>query len=130
MGNIRGRYFSQDLMYTYLMSINANLMFLEPPAGQIRFASPNVTSFISSLFTDIAQVLPGKYFSTGGDELNTECYANDTETLQILNSTGQTLQQALNVFIETTHGALEKQGKTPVVWEGKTCSFASDNKTN
>ena len=56
--------------------------------------------------------------STGGDELNTNCYAQDVETQQILNSTGQTLEQALDTFTKATHGALEKLGKTTAVWEG------------
>lgn len=57
-------------------------------------------------------------FSTGGDELNIPCYDADAETQQILNSTGQTLEQALSTFTQSTHGALATLGKTPVVWEG------------
>ena len=63
-------------------------------------------------------MFPSGLFSTGGDELNVNCYTQDPETQQILNSTGQTLEQALDSFTRTTHGALEKLGKTPVVWEG------------
>ena len=63
-------------------------------------------------------MFPSTVVSTGGDELNTECYAQDPETQADLNSTGQTLEQALSVFTQTTHGALEALGKTPAVWEG------------
>lgn len=59
-------------------------------------------------------------FSTGGDEVNLECYADDLETQQILNSTGQTLDQALNTFTQSTHGALTKLGKVGVIKEGET----------
>jgi len=55
--------------------------------------------------------------STGGDELNENCFTQDTETQQELNSTGLTLEQALSKFTVTTHSAIEKLGKTPVVWE-------------
>ncbi|KAG1799299.1 glycoside hydrolase family 20 protein [Suillus plorans] len=89
----------------------------EPPAGQLRFALPEVMNFTASLLTSVAKVLPSHYFSTGGDELNTNCYANDYLTEQQLNRTGMTLNSALDTFTQTTHGALIAQGKTPVVWE-------------
>lgn len=89
----------------------------EPPAGQLRFALPEVMNFTASLLTNIAETLPSYYFSTGGDELNTKCYADDYLTQQQLNSTGATLNGALDTFTQTTHGALIAQGKTPVVWE-------------
>ncbi|KAG6336864.1 hypothetical protein ID866_2222 [Astraeus odoratus] len=89
----------------------------EPPAGQLRFALPEVVNFTTSLLSSIAQTLPSRYFSTGGDELNTNCYVNDTATQQQLNATGMTLDSALDVFTQATHGTLIAQGKTPVVWE-------------
>jgi hexosaminidase len=89
----------------------------EPPAGQLRFALPEVMNFTASLLADVAQTLPSYYFSTGGDELNTNCYTEDYITQQQLNSTGTTLNDALDTFTQTTHSALIAQGKTPVVWE-------------
>ncbi|KAG1836126.1 glycoside hydrolase family 20 protein [Suillus subalutaceus] len=90
---------------------------LMPPAGQLRFALPEVVNFTASLLADVAKDLPSSYFSTGGDELNTECYTNDYPTQLQLNSTGTTLNDALNTFTEVTHAALIAEGKTPVVWE-------------
>ncbi|KAF8194284.1 N-acetylhexosaminidase [Mycena galopus ATCC 62051] len=89
----------------------------EPPAGQLRLATPAVVNFTAALFTAAAKVLPSKYFSTGGDELNTECYTQDAQTQSDLKKSGQNLEQALNTFTEATHGALAALGKTPVVWE-------------
>ncbi|KAJ7465078.1 glycoside hydrolase family 20 protein, partial [Mycena latifolia] len=89
----------------------------EPPAGQLRLATPAAINFTANLFTAAAKVLPSKYFSTGGDELNTACYAQDAETQMDLKKSGQTLEQALNTFTQATHGALATLGKTPVVWE-------------
>ncbi len=63
-------------------------------------------------------MFPSSIMSTGGDELNENCFTQDTETQQELNSTGLTLEQALSKFTVTTHSAIEKLGKTPVVWEG------------
>jgi len=62
-------------------------------------------------------MFPSRLLSTGGDELNTECYAQDPETQAILQQTGQDLTQALQVFMQTAQGAVEAQGKTPAVWE-------------
>ena len=64
-------------------------------------------------------MFPSRYFSTGGDELNQPCYAADGEMQQALSASGETLFGALSGFTQTTHGALAKIEKTPVVWEGK-----------
>ena len=101
-----------------ILNLRLIYTYLEPPAGQLRFASPATTNFTAELLSAAAKLFPSKFFSTGGDEINTNCFANDPETQEILSSTGQTLDQALSKFTETTHGALEKIGKTPVVWEG------------
>ncbi|KAI0365306.1 N-acetylhexosaminidase [Pilatotrama ljubarskyi] len=89
----------------------------EPPAGQLRFANATVTSYVANLFSAVAKLFPSTLFSTGGDELNTNCYDIDTPTQAALNATGRTLEQALDVFTQETHKALEAKGKTPVVWE-------------
>lgn len=90
----------------------------EPPAGQLRFASPATTNFTASLLEAVATMFPSTLFSPGGDELNTNCYDQDKETQSILSSTGQNLEQALDRFVRTTHQAVIDLGKTPVVWEG------------
>jgi hexosaminidase len=89
----------------------------EPPAGQLRFASENTTAFVAKMFSSAASLFEGPLFSTGGDELNTNCYDKDEETQKILKSTGKTLAQALEAFTNATHSALRKSGKTPAVWE-------------
>ncbi|KAG6853812.1 hypothetical protein C0991_001058 [Blastosporella zonata] len=89
----------------------------EPPAGQLRLASAATTNFTANLISSIAQMLPSSLFSTGGDELNTNCYAKDAQTQADLTSSGRTLEQALSVFVQATHKPLTDLGKTPVVWE-------------
>ncbi|KIL67750.1 glycoside hydrolase family 20 protein [Amanita muscaria Koide BX008] len=89
----------------------------EPPAGQLRFASPATTNFTASLLTSASSLFSSQYFSTGGDELNINCYTQDTQTQQELAQQNKTLEQALDTFTQTTHGALREKGKTPVVWE-------------
>ncbi|KAF8195383.1 glycoside hydrolase family 20 protein [Pholiota molesta] len=89
----------------------------EPPAGQLRLASQATTNFTANLVASIARTLPSTLFSTGGDELNVNCYTQDAQTQADLTASGKTLEQALDTFTQTTHGALEALGKTPVVWE-------------
>ena len=90
----------------------------EPPAGQLRLASPAVVNYTSSLFSAVADLFPSGLLSTGGDEVNTPCYDDDSETQQDLQSSGQDLTQALQEFVVTMHDTLRGKEKTPVVWEG------------
>jgi hexosaminidase len=89
----------------------------EPPAGQLRFASPSTAAFTASLLSSAASLFQGTLFGTGGDELNLPCYANDMETQKTLKEKGWTLEHALDVFTQKNHAALRAQGKTAVVWE-------------
>ncbi|KJA23996.1 glycoside hydrolase family 20 protein [Hypholoma sublateritium FD-334 SS-4] len=89
----------------------------EPPAGQLRLASAATTNFTTSLITSIAKTLPSTLFSTGGDELNVNCYTQDAQTQAELDESGKTLEEALNTFTQSSHDALKALGKTPVVWE-------------
>lgn len=89
----------------------------EPPAGQLRLANTTVAEYTAGLFSAIAEMFPSTMVSTGGDEVNEYCYDQDPETQAILNATGLTLEEALNNFVEGTHGALIKAGKVPAVWE-------------
>jgi hexosaminidase len=99
----------------------------EPPAGQLRLASPVTSNFTATLISSIAKTLPSTMFSTGGDELNVNCYAMDKETQQELQSSGRTLDQALSAFVQANHAGLARLGKTAVVWEGEDFLFAYDN---
>lgn len=97
--------------------------YIEPPSGQLRLASPAGIDLASSIFGAVASVFPSKYVSTGGDEVNTNCYNDDAETQASLNASGQTLDEALNTFLQATHGTLKKAGKTPIVWEEMVLDF-------
>ncbi|KAG6821694.1 hypothetical protein H0H92_001353, partial [Tricholoma furcatifolium] len=52
----------------------------EPPAGQLRFANNETTQFTADLLKTVASLLQFQLFSTGGDEPNTNCYAQDNAT--------------------------------------------------
>ncbi|KZW01500.1 N-acetylhexosaminidase [Exidia glandulosa HHB12029] len=89
----------------------------EPPAGQLRMASDDAISFANAMFKAAASIVPSKYFSTGGDEVNSNCYTQDTVTQAALKSKNLTFEQALSNFVSGTHKSLATAGKTPVVWE-------------
>lgn len=89
----------------------------EPPAGQLRLASPDVLKFTTDLFSAVLPGFIGTYFSTGGDEINANCYNKDAETQAELTKSGQTFEQALSHFVQNGHKTVESFGKIPVVWE-------------
>ena len=89
----------------------------EPPAGQLRVASPDTVSFAANLLVNAAKMFPGNYFSTGGDEINANCYTDDPQTQEALAASGKTYEQALDSFTQAEHQALKGVGKTAVVWE-------------
>ncbi|KAG9103012.1 N-acetyl-glucosamine-6-phosphate deacetylase [Ceratobasidium sp. 370] len=91
----------------------------EPPAGQLRLASPTVRKFTADLFSAVLSPLKGlgTLFSTGGDEINAKCYAEDQPTQDELKKQGITIEGALDKFTNVTHAAVRSAGRTPVVWE-------------
>ncbi|KAJ7644582.1 glycoside hydrolase family 20 protein [Roridomyces roridus] len=95
----------------------------EPPAGQLRLATPAAVNFTKEVIGAAAKALPGKYFSTGGDEVNMKCYDDDAQTQADLKASGQTFEQALSAFVGATHSALAALGKSAVVWEEMVLDF-------
>ncbi|EIN12307.1 N-acetylhexosaminidase [Punctularia strigosozonata HHB-11173 SS5] len=95
----------------------------EPPAGQLRLASPATRNFTRGLIAAAARMFPSALFSTGGDEVNVNCYETDGPTRDELEAAGRTLEQALSAFVVNNHRALEELGKTPVVWEEMVLDF-------
>ncbi len=90
----------------------------EPPAGQLRLATPSTINFTVALMQAVSNKFQSRFFSTGGDEVNTNCYAQDSETQMQLNASGLSLDEALNNFLLATHGVLRSGGKNPIVKEG------------
>ncbi|KAF7332325.1 Beta-hexosaminidase [Mycena kentingensis (nom. inval.)] len=95
----------------------------EPPAGQLRLANAATTNFTASMLKSAARLFPGSFFSTGGDEINANCYTQDAETQADLAASGKTFLQALDTFTQTNHAALRSVGKTAVVWEEMVLDF-------
>ncbi|THU82938.1 N-acetylhexosaminidase [Dendrothele bispora CBS 962.96] len=89
----------------------------EPPAGQLRLTSASTVNFTQSLFDSASTLFTGKLFSSGGDEINKNCYDQDSETQADLAANGTTFEEALDAFTQATHGVLHENGKRVVVWE-------------
>ncbi|KAK7434922.1 Glucosamine-6-phosphate isomerase (Glucosamine-6-phosphate deaminase) (GNPDA) (GlcN6P deaminase) [Stygiomarasmius scandens] len=89
----------------------------EPPAGQLRLASPSTINFTQSLFASASSLFTGKLFSSGGDEINQNCYDKDNQTQSDLTASGKTFEEALDTFTQATHRVLHDNGKRVVVWE-------------
>ncbi|KAJ7366267.1 N-acetylhexosaminidase [Mycena albidolilacea] len=89
----------------------------EPPAGQLRLASEATVNFTAGLLKAAAGLFESKFFSTGGDEINANCYTQDNETQASLASSNKTFLQALDTFTQANHAALRSVGKSAVVWE-------------
>ena len=68
-------------------------------------------------------------FSSGGDEVNSNCYALDSETQAQLNATGSSQDGALDDFLHSIHGALRANGKTPIVKEGVSTNTVTGART-
>jgi len=65
--------------------INSSIpRIVEPPAGQLRVANAATTQFTANLMKEVSSMFPSKLFSTGGDELNMNCYTSDGPTQQDL----------------------------------------------
>jgi hexosaminidase len=52
---------------------------VEPPAGQLRFASAKTTNFTTSVMESVVKLSTSRYFSHGGDEVNQNCYVSCSE---------------------------------------------------
>ncbi|KAJ6584388.1 N-acetylhexosaminidase [Mycena capillaripes] len=89
----------------------------EPPAGQLRLASEATVNFTAGMLKAAAGLFESQFFSTGGDEINANCYTQDSETQASLTSSNKTFAEALDSFTQASHAALRSVGKSAVVWE-------------
>ncbi|KAG1784413.1 glycoside hydrolase superfamily [Suillus plorans] len=96
------------------------LLMVFPAAIIVATCTEYVASFDASPWINLANKPPAGqlrfYFSTRAMKL-ANLYADDYLAQQQLNSTGMTLNGALDTFTQTTRDALIVHGKTPVVWE-------------
>ena len=90
----------------------------EPPAGQLRIASPSTVSFARTMFSSVAATLPGTMMSSGGDEVNLPCWEEDEQTIADLAARNISIADALNEFVQTVQGVITGHGKIPFIKSG------------
>ncbi|KDN42718.1 glycoside hydrolase family 20 protein [Tilletiaria anomala UBC 951] len=93
----------------------------EPPSGQLRLGQNTTDKFVAGVIEQTAAIFPGKYFSTGGDEINLACYGK-TKNSDIDES-------LLKPFLEKAHAKVADAGKIPMVWEEMAINFPATGKT-
>ncbi|MCJ1466998.1 N-acetyl-glucosamine-6-phosphate deacetylase [Pseudocyphellaria aurata] len=89
---------------------------LEPPSGQLKLNSSDVSSFIAVLLNDI---LPrssefSSHFHVGGDELNTNAYLIDPT---VNSSSSEVLQPLIQSFFDHLFSITASHSLTPIIWE-------------
>ncbi|KAL8283200.1 hypothetical protein RQP46_005978 [Phenoliferia psychrophenolica] len=89
----------------------------EPPTGQLKLGDPVVQTFAEDVSTFAAGLVGSRYFSTGGDEINSRCYLEDPTMDPTTVASPDALNAALSTFVTGVHDALRKIDKVPVVWE-------------
>ena len=89
----------------------------EPPAGQLRITNSEAVKLVTSILSGLAKRLPGNFIHAGGDEVNRQCYADDAETQNALKASGESIDDAVTRFANTTTTSVLQAGKTPIVWE-------------
>lgn len=72
---------------------------------------------MQKVYSETMEVLPGKLFGTGGDEINLACFQNDTSVQDVLKAKNETIVDAIGNFVNATHTTVFSAGKTPVIWE-------------
>lgn len=89
---------------------------LQPPSGQLKLNSSEVTRFISALLDDL---LPrtsrwASNFHIGGDELNLNAYTLDPT---VRSSSTKVLQPLIQAFVDHVISITQSHGLQPTVWE-------------
>ena len=88
----------------------------EPPSGQLRLNSPEVSSFIETLLRDLLPRVSSftTRFHGGGDEFNKEVYALDPN---VKSSSKEVIQPYLKQFFNHMISLIEAHHLTPHIWE-------------
>lgn len=88
----------------------------EPPSGQLKLNSTNVTTFVRTVLDDLLPRLGphSTSFHTGGDEVNANAYLLD-ETVR--SNDPKVLKPLLQKFVDDVHDRVRANGLTPLVWE-------------
>ncbi|KAL9608300.1 MAG: hypothetical protein Q9167_006855 [Letrouitia subvulpina] len=88
----------------------------QPPSGQLRLNSTNVTAFVSTVLGDLLLRTSrfGHLFHFGGDELNLKAYELDPN---VKSSSVHVIRPLLQSFVDHELSIAAARSITPIVWE-------------
>ncbi|KAG2260302.1 hypothetical protein Bca52824_079596 [Brassica carinata] len=88
----------------------------EPGTGQLNPLNPKTYEVVKNVIRDVAKLFPEPFFHGGGDEVIPGCWKTDPAITSFLSS-GGTLSQLLEKYINSTLPYIVSQNRTAVYWE-------------
>ncbi|CAN7097017.1 beta-hexosaminidase 2 [Brassica rapa] len=88
----------------------------EPGTGQLNPLNPKTYEVVKNVIQDVAKLFPEPFFHGGGDEVIPGCWKTDPAITSFLSS-GGTLSQLLEKYINSTLPYIVSQNRTAVYWE-------------
>ncbi|KAJ1724727.1 Glucosamine-6-phosphate isomerase (Glucosamine-6-phosphate deaminase) (GNPDA) (GlcN6P deaminase) [Coemansia erecta] len=90
----------------------------EPPSGQLNIAKPETIEFAEKIFAEYTKLFPDAVFHLGGDEVNRDCWNEDSDVQQYLkDNPDQDIESLLVDWYSKIHEYLASTGKTALTWE-------------
>ncbi|WZZ83977.1 hypothetical protein YC2023_104549 [Brassica napus] len=88
----------------------------EPGTGQLNPLNPKTYEVVKNVIQDVSKLFPEPFFHGGGDEVIPGCWKTDPAITSFLSS-GGTLSQLLEKYINSTLPYIVSQNRTAVYWE-------------
>jgi hexosaminidase len=93
--------------------------------------SSNLTYIVvESILTQIASIFPSKYLHIGGDEINEQCWEENSNLTSWANQIGISPREITKYFEEKVFGIVFNLGKIPIVWQGLLDSHSMPKEKN
>lgn len=88
----------------------------EPGTGQLNPLHPKTFGVMINVLENVASIFPENFFHSGGDEILPACWKSDS-LIQSFLSTGGTLSEVLEKFINFVFPFIVALDKTAIYWE-------------
>ncbi|XP_056170851.1 beta-hexosaminidase 2-like [Syzygium oleosum] len=94
----------------------ADWLASEPGKGHLNPLNPKTYQVLKNVIRDVATLFPYQFYHAGADEIMSGCWKADP-TIQALLSSGDTLSQLLETFVNSTLPYILSLKRTAVYWE-------------
>ncbi|KAK4775078.1 hypothetical protein SAY86_010013 [Trapa natans] len=88
----------------------------EPGTGQLNPLNPKTYKVVKNAIHDVTSMFPDQFYHAGADEVIPGCWKADPEIQRFL-SDGGSLNQILEMFINSTFDYIVSMNRTAVYWE-------------